>query len=125
MHIGIVGGLDRNEGVYQGLAQRAGHRFEHHNGHLAGRGAASLDTLIERSDLVIVLTDVNSHAAVWRARRLAKQRGSQCMLMSRCGPSKFTALLAQLSAEQSSVANDCAPHRSKTFHMVNGTTGQR
>ena len=106
MHIGIVGGLDRNEGVYEDLAQRAGHHFEHHNGHLAGRGTASLDTLVERSDLVLVLTDVNSHAAVWRARRLAKQRGSRCILMSRCGPSKFASLLAELSEPQSTAAND-------------------
>ncbi len=98
MHIGIVGGLDRNEGFYDDLAQRAGHRFEHHNGHLAGRGAASLGTLVDRCDVVIVVTDVNSHAAVWRVRRLAKQRRNRVILMSRCGPSKFTALLAELAA---------------------------
>jgi len=100
MHIGIVGGLDRNEGFYEDLAQRAGHRFEHHNGHLAGRGTAALGTLVGRCDVVIVVTDVNSHAAVWRVRRLAKQRGNRCILMSRCGPSKFAALLTQLVAEE-------------------------
>lgn len=99
MHIGIVGGLDRNEGLYAELAERVGHHFEHHNGHLAGRGGAALDTLVERCDLVIVVTDVNSHAAVWRARRLAKQRGSRVLLMSRCGPSKFSALLAELGSD--------------------------
>ena len=71
--------------------------FEHHNGHLAGRGGPSLDTLVERCDVVVVVTDVNSHAAVWRVRRLTKQRGSRCVLTSRCGPSKFLALLAELS----------------------------
>jgi len=101
MHIGIVGGLDRNEGFYEDLAKRAGHGFEHHNGHLAGRGTATLNALVERCDVVIVVTDVNSHAAVWRVRRLAKQRSSRFILMSRCGPSKFTALLEQLSREQS------------------------
>jgi hypothetical protein len=97
MHIGMVGGLDRNGGFYEDLAKRAGHEFEHHNGHLAGRGAASLGTLVERCDVVVVITDVNSHAAVWRVRRLARQRGSRVLLMSRCGPSKFTALLSELS----------------------------
>jgi hypothetical protein len=99
MHIGIVGGLDRNEGVYADLARRAGHGLEYHNGHLAGRGAAVLSTLVERCDFVIVVTDVNSHAAVWRVRRLAKQRGIRCLLMSRCGPSKFSALLSQFASE--------------------------
>ena len=104
MHIGIVGGLDRNEGFYEDLAKSAGHHFEHHNGHLAGRGAASLGTLVERCDVIIVVTDVNSHAAVWRVRRLAKARGSRMLLMSRCGPSKFTALLAELSAQAPAAA---------------------
>ncbi|MET0793037.1 MAG: DUF2325 domain-containing protein [Polyangiaceae bacterium] len=99
MHIGIVGGLDRNEGFYGDLARAAGHEFEHHNGHVAGRGAASLGTLVERCDVVIVVTDVNSHAAVWRVRRLVKQRGSRMILTSRCGPSKFSALLAELNAQ--------------------------
>jgi hypothetical protein len=97
MHIGMVGGLDRNSSAYEKLAIRAGHRFEHHNGHLAGRGSASLETLVERCDVVVVVTDVNSHAAVWRVRRLARQRGSRFLLTSRCGPSKFVALLAELS----------------------------
>jgi len=105
MHIGIVGGLDRNEGFYEDLARRAGHGFEHHNGHLAGRGAASLGTLVERCDVVIVVTDVNSHAAVWRVRRLAKQRGSRFILTSRCGPSKFAALLEELSAARSATVS--------------------
>ena len=100
MHIGMVGGLDRNEGAYEQLAARAGHGFEHHNGHLAGRGSASLDMLVERCDVVVVVTDVNSHAAVWRVRRLAKQRGSRCVLTARCGPSKFLALLSELSKQE-------------------------
>jgi hypothetical protein len=100
MQIGIVGGLDRNEGQYADLARRAGYRFEHHDGHLAGRGTASLSALVERCDVVIAVTDVNSHAAVWRARRLAKVRARRFILMSRCGPSKFSALLAELSLER-------------------------
>lgn len=100
MHIGFVGGLDRNGGAYEDMAARAGHRFEHHNGHLAGRGSASLDTLIDRCDVVVVVTDVNSHAAVWRVRRLARQLGRRCVLTSRCGPSKFSALLSELSSQE-------------------------
>lgn len=97
MRIGMVGGLDRNEGAYAELARRAGYRFEHHNGHLAGRGSATLDALVDRCDVVVVVTDVNSHGAAWRARRLARQRGSQCLVMSRCGPTKFVELLVELS----------------------------
>lgn len=99
MHIGLVGGLDRNSGAYEDMALRAGHQFEHHNGHLAGRGSPSLDALIERCDIVVVVTDVNSHSAVWRVRRLAKQLHRRLVLTSRCGPSKFAALLSELSQQ--------------------------
>ena len=89
MHIGIVGGLERNEQQYVAVAKRHGHRLECHAGHMEGRGEAALQSLVERSDLVIVLTDVNSHAAMWRARRLAKLKGRRCLLVRRCSPARL------------------------------------
>ena len=98
MHIGLVGGLDRSEAQYRQLAERAGHSIEWHTGDLAGRGAGTLEALIERSDLVIVVTAVNSHGAVWRARKLAKLRNKRLLLLARCGVSRFGALLSELSS---------------------------
>jgi len=97
MHIGLVGGLDRSEAQYRQLAERAGHSIEWHTGDLAGRGAGTLESMIERSDLVIVVTAVNSHGAVWRARKLAKLRNKRLLLLARCGVSRFGALLSELS----------------------------
>ena len=98
MHIGLVGGLDRSEAQYRQLAERAGHSIEWHTGDLAGRGAGTLEALVERADIVIVVTAVNSHGAVWRARKLAKLRGKRLLLLSRCGVSRFGGLLAELSS---------------------------
>ena len=97
MHIGLVGGLDRSEAQYRQLAERAGHSLEWHTGDLAGRGAGTLESMIERSDIVVVVTSVNSHGAVWRARKLAKLRKKQLLLLARCGVSKFGSLLSELS----------------------------
>jgi hypothetical protein len=97
MHIALVGGLDRSEAQYRELATRAGHSIEWHTGDLAGRGAGTLESMIERSDLVIVVTAVNSHGAVWRARKLAKARSKRLLLLARCGVSKFGSLLSELS----------------------------
>jgi hypothetical protein len=97
MHIGLVGGLDRSEAQYRQLAERSGHSIEWHTGGLAGRGADTLEALVDRSDLVIVVTAVNSHGAVWRARKLAKLRGKRLLLLARCGVSKFGSLLSELS----------------------------
>jgi len=98
MHIGLIGGLDRSEAQYRQLAEHTGHSIEWHTGGLAGRGASTLDALIERADLVIVVTAVNSHGAVWRARRLAKLRKKRLLLLARCGVSKFGLLLDELSS---------------------------
>jgi hypothetical protein len=97
MHIGLVGGLDRSEAQYRQLAKRVGHSIEWHTGDLAGRGAETLESMIERSDIVIVVTAVNSHGAVWRARKLAKLRGKRLLLLARCGVSKFGSLLSEFS----------------------------
>lgn len=97
MYIGLVGGLNRSEAQYRQLAERAGHSIEWHTGDVAGRGAGSLESMIERSDLVIVVTAVNSHGAVWRARKLAKLRHKRLLLLARCGVSKFASLLSELS----------------------------
>ena len=97
MHIALVGGLDRSEAQYRQLAERAGHSIEWHTGDLAGRGAGTLESMIERSDIVIVVTSVNSHGAVWRARKVAKLRSKRLLLLARCGVSKFGSLLAEFS----------------------------
>lgn len=97
MHIALVGGLDRSEAQYRQLAERAGHSIEWHTGDLAGRGSGTLESIIERSDVVIVVTAVNSHGAVWRARKLAKLRSKRLLLLARCGVSKFASLLGELS----------------------------
>jgi hypothetical protein len=97
MHIGIVGGVERGEQRYAAAAASQGHSFEFHGGNMAGRGSDSLETLIERSDLVICVTDVNSHAAVLVARRHARTLGRRFVLTRRLGLSRFRALLTEIA----------------------------
>ncbi len=96
MHIGIVGGVERGEQRYAAAAASQGHSFEFHGGNMAGRGSDSLEALIERSDLVICVTDVNSHAAVLGARRYASALGRRLMLTRRLGLSRFRSLLTEI-----------------------------
>lgn len=98
MHIGLVGGVERGERRYAALAEAGGHSFEVHSGDMAGRGGDVLEALVERSDIVIVITDVNSHAAVLAARRHARTFGRRCLLVRRFGFSRFRSLLLELSA---------------------------
>lgn len=97
MRIGIVGGLDRKARDLEGMAVARGHRLELHTGVLAGQASpAGLRALVSRSDLVVILTDINSHNAVRLARRQAKLHNRPCRLMRRLGASQFAALLQDL-----------------------------
>jgi len=97
MRIGIVGGLDRKARELEGIALAGGHHLEVHNGVIAGSAsAAGLRSLVERSDLVIVLTDVNSHNGVRMARRQARVSHRPLRLLRRMGASQFEALVREL-----------------------------
>jgi len=98
MRVGIVGGLDRNEGSYERLAQALGHEVEHHTGVMRGTAGAELESLVKRADLVVILTDVNSHNAVKMTRKLLSVHHRPSVLLRRLGPSRLTALLREHNA---------------------------
>jgi len=99
MHIGIVGGLDRAEPLLTRIARDAGHSVEFHTGHTHTRGTAQLDALVERAELVVVLTDINSHGGVQLARRLAARRGRPLVILRRLGAARFAELCAGAALE--------------------------
>jgi hypothetical protein len=70
MRIGWIGGRERNETQLERIAAQSGHRLEFHSGHVGGRGAGDLRALVERSDFVVLVTDVNSALAI-REQHLA------------------------------------------------------
>jgi len=109
MHIGLIGGIERGAHHYEALAADAGHTVEIHSGHLAGRGMDTLAAIVERADVIVVITDVNSHGGMWSARRLAKARNRPCVLVRRLGVSRFRSLLAELGVEVSSKTSAVAP----------------
>lgn len=91
--IAIVGGIERNQGLYERIAAEAGVEVGYHGGHLRGRGPDAQSDLVRRSDLVIVLTQVNSHGAVKLARAEARRFGVPVVVQSRLSPSGLAALL--------------------------------
>ena len=94
MNIVLIGGVERRETDLLDIARRAGHRLEYHSGHVGGRGATSLRSIIERADLVIFQTAVNSHGSMYLAKRTARQLGKTFIVVRNCGPAKLEALLA-------------------------------
>ena len=93
MRVSIIGGLDRAAPHYREVAERLGHSIECHSGVLAGKGPMALEAVVQRADLVVVVTDVNSHGAVWQARKLSRQRGCSLVFVRRLGVAQLRRLM--------------------------------
>lgn len=83
------------EHEYQRVVRDTEHEIEFHSGHMGSGGARSLQTLMKRCDLVVIVTDVNSHAAVSKARRLARAEGRAPIFARRFGVRGLSSLLAE------------------------------
>jgi len=104
MRIGIIGGLDRNARELQQLARAGGHELDTHTGVVAGKAsAASLRALVTRADLVLVLTEINSHNAVKLARRVARVHHTPLRILRRLSPGHLAAYLDALPANDTRI----------------------
>lgn len=93
MRIGIVGGLDRGAPGIAEAARAEGHELEFHRGHMSGPHSDSLRNLVKRVDLVIILTEINSHAAVQLARKEAKRSGRPTRILRKLRAGQLSELL--------------------------------
>jgi hypothetical protein len=97
VRIGLVGGLQRSEPSLRRQAEELGHELRFHSGRVGRRGSSQLDALIRSVELVIVLTDVNSHGAVQLARATARTRGVPVAPHRRCSPERFASIVSKLA----------------------------
>jgi hypothetical protein len=108
MRIGIVGGMCRVEADLERLAKKAGHQLEFHDGQLRGPSAGALESLIGRADVVVLVTEINSHSAVLRAKDILRRKGRQAMFLRKATRSRLVQLLDELgSGPQAPVAHAC------------------
>src|SRR6185437_8159875 len=96
----VVGGFDRQAPLLNQMAARTGRTVEFHTGNVRGRGASGLRAVVGRSDLVVIVTDHNSHGAVITAKRLAREMNRRAVVVTRCGIARFGALLDGLSERE-------------------------
>jgi hypothetical protein len=95
--IAVVGGLDRAAPALRELASLHGHRLEHHCGSSSGPGKRSLESIIGRADVVVIVTGHNSHPAVLFARERARHHGVPSLICRRFGPANLGRLLEALA----------------------------
>jgi hypothetical protein len=96
MRIGLIGGLTRNGTELAKMAADAGHQLEFHSGETSGRGVDRLKCLVARSDIVIILTAINSHQAVWFTKQAVRESRRPSMVLRNCGVDVFREILTLL-----------------------------
>lgn len=93
MRIAVVGGRYKNEGQLARIAAARGHELEYEEGHTAGRGMEGVRRAVGRSDLVVIVTDVNSHGAVHTAKKAARQLERPTLIIQNFGAARLSRLL--------------------------------
>jgi Uncharacterized protein conserved in bacteria (DUF2325) len=89
MRVGIIGGKELSITRYQEVAAAVGCKVEFHDGHMAGRGTAALDAMVQRCDLIVIVTQINSHAAVRRAQKFCRRERRPVLIVRRFGLHSF------------------------------------
>lgn len=95
MRFAVIGGYERGGAVLAQVAAELGHESVSHSGHTSGRGADEIRRLVAWADVVVVVTDVNSHGAVKIARIEARRLGRPVELTRRLGTQNLRALIAR------------------------------
>ena len=72
----VIGGLSRAGELWSRAGDSIGVDLEHHDGRTRGRGAQEITAAVRRADVVVIITDPNSHGGVAVARRAALGRSA-------------------------------------------------
>jgi hypothetical protein len=99
MRIAVIGGLERHESEIERRAGALGHSVEFHRGRVGGRHAGELEAVVQRCELAIIVTEVNSHGAMYIAKRSAARLGRAALITRTCGPSRFAAILDSIPSD--------------------------
>jgi hypothetical protein len=99
VHIGWVGGLDRSKARFSEVAERAGHTLEMHEGHVGGRGGLILEGIVARCDLLVIVTELNSHNGVMHAKRLAHRSGRRSLIVRKGSVTSLQRVLDSLKGD--------------------------
>lgn len=99
LRIGWVGGLTRNETQIEVHAAKLGYSVEFHDGNVTGHRSKSLRNLVQRSDVVVIFTDLNSHRGVLTAREEARLAGRPVVMLRKAGLSRMQETLESLQRQ--------------------------
>lgn len=71
VRVAVVGGLSWAGDLWTRAGDAMGVKLEHHDGRTRGRGSEEIQAVVRRADVVVIITDPNSHGGVSVARKAA------------------------------------------------------
>jgi hypothetical protein len=98
VRIAVIGGLERHESEIERRAGAVGHAVEFHRGRVGGRHADEIEVMVQRCDVTIIVTQINSHGAMYLAKKAAARFERPALIARTCGPSSFSAILGSLES---------------------------
>jgi hypothetical protein len=98
IRVAVIGGLSRAGDLWSRAGDSIGVQLEHHDGRTRGRGAAEIAAAVRRADVVVIITEPNSHGGVTVARRTATAAHLPHLLVKRLRPNGLAAVLAEATA---------------------------
>jgi hypothetical protein len=106
MRIAIIGGRDKNQVDLLQIAHAAGYELEFHDGYSSGRGSLIIRNVVARADLVVVITEINSHSGVFIAKREAQRFKKPTMVIRSFSSARLRGLIAALDRRRDSALLD-------------------
>jgi Uncharacterized protein conserved in bacteria (DUF2325) len=98
IRVAVVGGLSRAGAQWSRAGQAIGVELEHHDGRTRGRRGEDIVAAVRRADVVVIITDPNSHAGVALARRAAISAARPHLLIKHLRPDGLGAVLGDALA---------------------------
>jgi hypothetical protein len=98
LRVAVVGGLTRAAELWARAGEAIDVELEHHAGRTRGRGVDEITAAVRRADIVVIITDPNSHGGVAVARRAAAAAARPYVLVEHLRPGGLAAVLAHALA---------------------------
>ncbi|MGD9826568.1 DUF2325 domain-containing protein [Desulfobacter sp.] len=98
----MIGGITKMKAYYKDIVEKAGGKFEYHDGYIKGAGM-DIEAMVKKSDLVICPVSCNSHNACIKAKKLCNQHKIPLKILSSSSLSAVTQ--AVFSLEETTTLN--------------------
>jgi ribosome-interacting GTPase 1 len=97
VRVAVVGGLSRAGDLWSRAGDALGIALEHHDGRTSG-GVHEIVAVVRRADVVVIITDPNSHNGVAAARRAAIAAAKPLVMVKHLRPGGLAEVLAPVLA---------------------------